>query len=134
MAPSTKTPLQSVVGVICDCLTDLSADDQARALEAVRVTLGLRVLVAQTPKRLPSERALPLVQVEMVNDRPMVVGQPMDDQPQPGRNLVVITPGGAGIPRQPRALRDASARQAPRQLPAPIERATPARGYVRSLR
>jgi len=42
VANNTKTPLQALVSVICDCLCELPPEDQTRALEAVRVTLGLR--------------------------------------------------------------------------------------------
>ena len=45
MVTATKSPapvpLQAVVGVICDALADLQLDDQARALEAARITLGV---------------------------------------------------------------------------------------------
>ena len=47
MAVSTKNPvpvpvpLQAVVGVMCDALADLQPADQARALEAARITLGV---------------------------------------------------------------------------------------------
>ena len=47
---SVPVPLQAVVGVICDALADLQLDDQARAIEAVRITLGVR-------KRAPVEIA-----------------------------------------------------------------------------
>ena len=39
-AAKSPVPLQAVVGVICDMLADLQIDDQVRALEAVRITLG----------------------------------------------------------------------------------------------
>lgn len=107
---STKTPLQAVVGVICDCLAELSADDQARALDAARVTLGLRAprtVQDFNPYRDQVTREpLPLVEVQMINDRP-VVG-----------------------PRQTAIIQ-------PRQLPAPSAPPTTAqsqRGYVRPLR
>lgn len=41
-APTKRpVPLQAVVGVICDALADLETEDQARALNAVRTTLGV---------------------------------------------------------------------------------------------
>ncbi len=131
---NTKTPLQGVVGVICDCLVDLTPDDQLRALEAARVTLGLRATTQSTTGRTPPRPVLPVVRVEMVNDRPLVVDQPQDlTQPQPDRGLVIALPGTTP-PRRVREGRDASARQPARQLPGPAARSTPARGYVRSLR
>lgn len=42
---AAKTPLQAVVGVLCDALCELPLDDQVRALEAVRVTLDLRASI-----------------------------------------------------------------------------------------
>ena len=41
MTPDTKIPLQAVVGVICDALADLQPNDQTRALESVRIALGV---------------------------------------------------------------------------------------------
>lgn len=43
MAEPAKSPvpLQAVVAVMCDALAELQMDDQARALEAVRITLGI---------------------------------------------------------------------------------------------
>jgi hypothetical protein len=124
MSAQAKTPLHSVVSVICDCLHDLSADDQARALEAARVTLGLRAPVAQplVPTRDFAEPAprLPIVQVEMMSGSPMVMNQPAR---RPGRALVMVGPQQSGRPL--------------RQLSAPRVPATPgveARGYVRTLR
>jgi len=37
----SPVPLQAVVTVMCDVLAELQMDDQARALEAVRITLGI---------------------------------------------------------------------------------------------
>jgi hypothetical protein len=62
MAAETKTPLQAVVRVICDCLHNLSTDDKARALEAARIALGLRAPVEEQAQRgfarLPGYRSL----------------------------------------------------------------------------
>ena len=121
MTTTPKTPLQAVVGVICDCLADLSADEQSRALEATRVTLGLRATgqLARDAYQDVATPRLPMVQVEMMNDRPMVVSPP---SARPGRGLAVV------------------GRQRPftqRQLPAPripVEQVQAGRGYVRSLR
>ncbi len=119
MTTSSKTPLHAVVSVICDCLSDLTADDQARALEAARVTLGLKAPVARDPDRSfqeVSRAALPTVQVEMMGGAPMVVGTSMS---RPDRTLLVL-----------------GSRQGPlRQLPAPSQGNTAqARGYVRPMR
>ena len=119
---SSKTPLQAVVGVICDCLADLSADEQARALEAARVTLGLRP-AGQAVSAVAYQDAarLPIVQVEMVNDRPLVVSPP---PARPGLNIVVVGRQGWQRPTQ-------------RQLPAPrdpVAQIQAVRSYVRSLR
>lgn len=70
MTTNTKTPLQAVVSVICDCLCELPPEDQTRALEAVRVTLGLRVAAATQDHNL--------VEVPMVSDRPLVETPPTD--------------------------------------------------------
>ncbi len=129
---ATKISLQDVVGTICDALADLEPADQTRALEAVRLTLGLGEATPQAPQAswgtpirrqeealvplslaapaVPSEEALvetaaplyepsllqekpvkrlPTVLVQMMGDRPMVVGQQMG---QPGRTLVATRP------------------------------------------
>ena len=132
----SKTPLQAVVGVICDCLLQLPGDDQERALEAVRVTLGLRAPVApllsaqvrgaalpiaRAVRQDPGAPALPMVRVEMVNDRPVVLGEALEEREGGGFTRV----------RQLRPLRQlppqgaVSNREAPPSLP---------RGYVRALR
>lgn len=54
MATPDKIPLQAVIGVICDCLSDLSADDQRRALEGVGVALGLGSLGQKPPDPTPA--------------------------------------------------------------------------------
>lgn len=56
---SAKTPLQDVVSTICDALADLPPDDQARALEAVRLTLGLDV---PSQEARPSQALVPVVE------------------------------------------------------------------------
>ena len=123
---STKTALQVVVSVICDCLCDLSPEDQARALEAAAVTLGVarsRSSTATTRGRpatdwgSPAPR-LPTVQVEMLNNSPVVVNRATDAPVQ--RNSVV--------------MEDPRRRSALRQLPPPTERSAPSRGYVRGRR
>jgi hypothetical protein len=134
MAADTKTPLQAVVCVICDCLADLSADEQLRALEAARLTLGLRATSQSTMGRTLPRSPLAPVRVEMVNDRPVVVDQPTEDQaPQRGRSLVVVRPGTT-VSRQVREVRDAGTSQPLRQLPSPADRTVASRGFVRSLR
>ena len=106
MSTETKTPLQAVVSVICDVLCELAPDDQARAVEAVCLTLGLR-----TPK-------LPVVQVEMMSNHPVVTSTPGD---RPGRSLVAV-----GAPQR---------RFAPRpEHEVSNHSANVHRGYVRSLR
>lgn len=124
---ATKISLQAVVGAICDSLADLAPEDQTRALEAVRLTLGLGEAIARpawgspvltrearVPMALPSAsvqvdlvetelsapydpallqekpaKRLPTVVVQMVGDRPMVVGQQVA---RPGRTVVVVGP------------------------------------------
>jgi hypothetical protein len=87
MTTNTKTPLQAVVSVICDCLCELSPEDQARTLEAVRVTLGLRAstnISTSTKDRNPFQELRPqqpTVEVEMVNGHPVVVNQQTDTPP-----------------------------------------------------
>ena len=93
MAANTKTPLQAVVGVICDCLCDLSPEDQRRALEVVRVTLGLCAAVP-TQDHNPFQKTrvpLPTVEVQMVSDRPVVVNPPIDPE-APRQRFVVAGP------------------------------------------
>jgi hypothetical protein len=46
---SKKQPLQSVIGVICDALADLSPADQARALTGVAVALGVDLPPVSVP-------------------------------------------------------------------------------------
>lgn len=139
-ASTTKTPLQAVVSVICDCLLELPVDDQARALEAVRITLGLGAPVAQPSSLLdralpvvrgarqtPGTRALPMVRIEMMNDRPVVVGQGLEERAGGAfASVKQITPlrqlPPQGAARDRNALEDALAVLAPR------------RGYVRLLR
>lgn len=105
MATETKTPLQAVVSVICDVLCELPPDDQARAVEAVCLTLGLR------PPRLPA------VQVEMMSGRPIVTSPSVE---RPDRALVAVG-GGGQLSRRFRA----------REISNP---ANVTHGYVRPLR
>lgn len=124
-----KTPLHAVVSVICDCLVSLASDDQARALEAARVSLGLRaprVSDDRNPYRDAIVREpLPRVEVQMMGDRPVVVNQTnQPNQPTGGRALIVSGPQRTTVLQR-------------RQLPAPSAPATPgseSRGYVRALR
>ena len=55
MKSPAPVPLQAVVGVICDALADLPLDDQARALDAARITLGV-----STPRIESGVRFAPL--------------------------------------------------------------------------
>jgi hypothetical protein len=107
MTTEIKTPLQAVVGVICDMLCELPPDDQARAVEAVCLTLGLR-----TPR-------LPAVQVEMMSNRPVVTSPPID---RPGRALVAV---GSQQQRFPRLTQN---------RPESGRAVSAQRGYVRSIR
>jgi hypothetical protein len=131
-----KTPLHAVVSVICDCLSSLSADDQTRALEAARVSLGLQPVVPPPPPRraraqpapvptgyqeVPALPALPVVQVEMMSGAPMVLNQPLQRQ---GRATVLIGPQQSGRP-----LRQLTAWQVP-TLPESAQSG----GYVRTAR
>jgi hypothetical protein len=118
---------QTAEVVIYDVICQLPVEDRARALEAVRITLGLDQRLAPTlrpaqPARIWEEGAprLPMVEVQMVNGGPVVVGQPGDQQ---ARGLVVVTPQ-RDLRRQPLALR------APTE-PAQTGRS---RGYVRPPR
>ena len=138
---TVKISLQDVVNTVCDALADLSPDDQTRALEAARLTLGLELGLGEPvapaswsspvperaprlmmPPALPQEahgallreevdaetelssplcdpsmfqekpvKRLPTVVIQMMGDRPMVVGQQVG---RPGRTL-------AGPQRQP---------------------------------
>jgi len=121
MAADTKTPLQAIVSVVCDTLHDLSPDDQARTLEAVRVTLGLRAPVT-APSRDPYP-ALPMVEVEMMGNGPMVVSPPANRPGQTGRSLVIINPD-----------RRTNLRQLPRPPDPADGEEIVTRGYVRSIR
>jgi hypothetical protein len=109
----SKTPLQAAVMVICDCLCQLPDDDRARALEAVRVTLGLSAPSTrsdpappgyQAPRQPPEEEPelrqawerdppargrLPTVVVQMMNGRPVIANQQVG---RPGPALVVVGP------------------------------------------
>jgi hypothetical protein len=96
MIANTKTPLQAVVSVICDCLCELPPEDQARTLEAVRVTLGLRASTS-TRDRNPfqeARRALPTVEVQMESGQPVVINPPTDTAltEAPRQNFVVAGP------------------------------------------
>lgn len=116
---STKTPLQAAVMVICDCLCQLTDDDRVRALEAVRVTLGLNAPDRAQPQGYqaprqpvdldgqpvdldeepeprqawerdpPARGRLPTVVVQMVNGRPVIANQQVG---RSGPALVVVGP------------------------------------------
>lgn len=142
--------LQAAVRMICGCLADLPAADQARALEQACVALGLRVFVAQpdpgmfglvpmTP--LPSDpvpsyqeppafvaRApLPMVQIEMRGDRPMVVGnRSVARRPPRPSTLVMDARGRLLVARGPDLSGSSDAAE-------PTEQARP-RGYVCRIR
>lgn len=127
---NTKTPLQAIVSVICDCLHDLPPNDQARALEAARVTLGLHAPRA-TQDMNPYQEAvsrppLPRIEVQMIGDRPVVMNQTTE---QAGQGLVVVDQRRPALIIPPIE---------PRQPPAPREPGTgpseAARGYVHKVR
>ncbi len=161
MTAGAKTPLQAVVSVICEALADLPPDDQSRALEAVRITLGLGSPGAQatwepapaqedpTPRPMyepsdpepepdpgprllwdpsmfeePVRRTLPTVVVQMMGDRPMVVGQQVG---RPGSALVIVGP-------QRDQRRQLSAPRPPVDAPSAQLSGGSRRGYVRSIR
>lgn len=147
---SAKTPLQDVVSTICDALADLPPDDQARALEAVRLTLGLDAasqearpsqalvpVVEPTPAPLSVQPSappslwepslfeeppaapprLPTVVVQMMGDRPMVMGQQVGR-----RTLVVVGPQRRGQLPRPHVTSQADgdvAQDSPVQVPSP---------------
>jgi hypothetical protein len=139
---TTKISLQDVVGTICDALADLSPEDQARALEAVRLTLGIAgsaepstalawgsPVAQETLPLAPAQEAetdvplcdptllqgkpvkrLPMVVVQMVGDRPMVMGQQTG---QPGRTVVATGPQRQLPRRVPAVSVEGAAAQAP---------------------
>jgi len=152
MTARTKIPLQVVVRALCEVLTDLPPDDQERALEAVRVTLGLDAPVvtvwdseaaslasrsrASEPDPVPrvlwetslfqepaARRALPTVVVQMMGDRPRVVGQ------QVGRPCTIVLVGMQHDQRRRLSAPRASAAAPPAQSPGSRRG-----GYVRSIR
>lgn len=104
MSTEIKTPLQSIVSVICDALSDLTPVDQSRALDAVHVTLGLpdaaatrrgRDPVTYTPAiydldQDPIPPQPPIVQVQMMGGQPLVMNPALPDRGR--RGLVVIGP------------------------------------------
>jgi len=125
---ANKTPLHSVVSVICDLVAELTPEDQLRSLEAARVSLGLRApRVAsdlnpyqETVLRVP----LPLVEVEMMGGTPRVVN------PQ-------AAPGGTARPNRLLVTGTQRAITPLRQLSAPadpVAQIQAVRGYVRPLR
>jgi hypothetical protein len=125
---TTKTPLQAAVVVICDCICQLAPEDQSRALEAVRVTLGLSASKDPAPPQgyqgprppqpfeedpaprqpwedPPARGPLPTVVVQMVNGRPVIANQQVG-RSGPGLGLIRVGPGQLSSSRL-------------RQLPAP---------------
>ncbi len=131
---ASKTPLQVAVMVICDCLCQLSPEDQPRALEAVRVTLGLSPFKDSAPPQgyrgsrpqppveedpeprqpwedPPARGPLPTVVVQMVNGRPVIANQQVG-RSGPGLGLIRVGPEDRSQLRQLPAARL-------RQLPAP---------------
>ncbi len=133
MAANTKTPLQAVVSVICDCLCELPPEEQARALEAARVTLGLRAPPPTPQDRNPFQETRmsrpPTVEVQMEGNRAVVVNPSTDTEPAapaPSRQVV------AG-PRRVTLLQPRQTLPQQRQLQE-LSDSAPARGYVRSRR
>ena len=122
-----RTPLHSIVSVICDALLELPIADQARALEAARVALGLRAYSAPiaAPYQPLEEMAVSVptaprpetVRIQMMGGAPLVMN-PAVDRSARGRALVVLGP-------QPRRFAGHLSRETSR--PA-------VRGYVHSLR
>src|SRR5580704_3018492 len=103
---ASKTPLQAAVVVICDCICQLPPEDQPRALEAVRVTLGLDAFKDPAP---PQGYRAPRPQPPLEEDpEPR---QPWDDPPARGPLPTVV-----GQQRDQRRQLPASGL---RQLPAP---------------
>jgi hypothetical protein len=157
---STKTPLQAAVMVICDCLCQLPPEDQPRALEAVRVTLGLSPFKDPAPQgyraSLPYEPPeadpatpptweqdrparrqgpLPTVVVQMVNGRPVIANQQVG-RTGPGLGLVRVGLDSAQAPR----LRQLAPPRLPTDDSPPADALppgdapppmSPRRGYVR---
>lgn len=132
MPMDSKTPLHSVVSVICDALSDLGPLDQARALDLAHISLGLptpRPAESAATRRQRVSRVYdvqdldldpipsPLMQVQMMGGQPLGMNQLPN---RSGRALVVIGPQ-----QQRYALQLSTTAQA---------RAQAARGYVRTLR
>lgn len=157
---TTKTPLQAAVMIICDCVCQLPPEDQARALEAVRVTLGLKPFKDSAPSqgyRAPSpyeppeadpslqtwepeppaqrrQGPLPTVVVQMVNGRPVIANQQVG-RTGPGLGLVRVGLDSAQAPRlrqlpAPR-MPDDDAPPADALPPGDAPLPPPRRGYVR---
>lgn len=78
-------PVDGIVLVICDVLHDLSPADKIRALETVRMTLGLPLPVVHHTRREVPTGPLPMVQVRMVGGTPQVVDGQRPDQALIGR-------------------------------------------------
>lgn len=121
---STKTPLHSVVAVICDSLVELPAEDQLRALEAARVSLGLRA-PRSAPDRNPyrdviDREPLPVVEVQMLNDRPVVLAGNV----MLAGNAREFMPGSRRLQQLP----------APATLPTRVVSSPSSGGYVRPRR
>ena len=136
MAANTKTPLQAVVSVICDCLCELPPEDQTRALEAARVTLGLRTPTPTQDQNPFQEtrmlRPLPTVEIQMEGARAVVVNPSTATVPtDPPRQEFVVAGPRRVILLQPRQalLQQQQLQELSDSAPARLPR-----GYVRSRR
>jgi hypothetical protein len=147
--------LQAAVRMICGCLADLPVADQARALEQACVALGLRVFVAQPdpgtfglvpatlatplppdsvppyqePPAFVARAPLPMVQIEMRGDRPMVVGNRSVARRPPRPSTLVMDAQG----RLPLLAARGPDLSASSDAAEPAEQARP-RGYVCRIR
>lgn len=80
---TTKTPVHSVVAVICDILLPLSVGERMRAMEAIAASLGISNPAARTPGERAAQPIsgsptvpLPQVTVNMTNGVPTAVPAP----------------------------------------------------------
>lgn len=103
-----KTPLQAVVGVICDALAELGPQDQGRVLLAVAVTLGIDI--PPIPKSAPRPR-------DQDNGEIDALRRAMEQAAQQGQGVQPCTPTpweqirGLGSPRLSDLIREMTQRE-----------------------
>jgi len=103
-----KTPLQTVVSVICDALCELPLEDRTRAITAAAIALGVDAMTQQPPRR---ERRL--------DDEPLLPPPPLPRVASPRGGIF----RGSGQIVEVRPLTDRSAARPPQEttfrLPPP---------------